>query len=87
MLRVAISASGTTTPLGLAATVQDAAGFAGPHEFAAFFGRTPKQNSSGGKQRLGRISKMGNRNIDDLSREPLLPPGDSVITAFGYKNH
>ena len=44
----------------------------GPHikafeeEFAAFLGLTPKQNSSGGKQKLGRISKMGNRNLRKL---------------------
>jgi transposase len=45
----------------MAATIQDASGFAGPREFSAFLGLTPKQNSSGGKPKLGRISKMGNR--------------------------
>jgi transposase len=30
------------------------------------FGLTPKQNSSGGKPKLGRISKMGNRNLRKL---------------------
>ncbi len=49
-----------------AATIQDASSFAGPREFAAFLGLTPKQNSSGGKQKLGRISKMGNRNLRKL---------------------
>jgi transposase len=44
----------------MAASVKNASSFAGPREFAAFLGLTPKQNSSGGKQRLGRISKMGN---------------------------
>jgi hypothetical protein len=34
--------------------------------FAAFLGLAPKQNSSGGKQRLGRISKMGNWNLRKL---------------------
>jgi transposase len=34
--------------------------FSGPREFAAFLGLVPRQNSSGGKARLGRISKMGN---------------------------
>jgi len=51
----------------MAASVQDASSFAGPREFAAFLGLTPKQNSSGGKQRLGRISKMGNRNLRKCS--------------------
>ena len=48
------------------ATIQDTSSFAGPREFAAFLGLTPKQNSSGGKQKLGRISKMGNRNLRKL---------------------
>ena len=38
----------------------------GRREFAAFLGLTPNQNSSGGKQKLGRISKMGNRNLRKL---------------------
>jgi transposase len=48
------------------ATIQDASSFAGPRQFAAFLGLTPKQNSSGGKPKLGRISKMGNRNLRKL---------------------
>ena len=39
---------------------------AGPREFTAFLGLTPKQNSPGGKPKLGRISKMGNRNLSKL---------------------
>jgi transposase len=50
----------------MAATIQDASGFAGPREFSAFLGLTPKQNSSGGKPKLGRISKMGNRYLRKL---------------------
>ena len=38
----------------------------GPRAFAAFLGLTPKQNSSGGKPKLGRISKMGNRYLHKL---------------------
>jgi transposase len=52
---------GPITASAMAATVQDTSSFAGPREFAAFLGLTPKQNSSGGKPKLGRISKMGNR--------------------------
>ena len=40
--------------------------FLGPREFAAFLGLTPRQNSSGGKERLGRVSKMGNRYLRKL---------------------
>lgn len=32
-------------------------------DFAALLGLVPQQNSSGGKQRLGRTSKMGQRDI------------------------
>jgi transposase len=39
----------------MAASIQDASSFAGRREFAAFLGLTPKQNSSGGKKRLGHL--------------------------------
>jgi transposase len=35
-------------------------------DFAAWLGLTPKQHSSGGKERLGRVSKMGQRDIRRL---------------------
>jgi transposase len=41
----------------MVASVQDISAFSGPREFAAFLGLTPRQNSSGGKERLGRVSK------------------------------
>jgi hypothetical protein len=46
--------------------LQDVSAFSGPRQFAAFLGLTPKQNSSGGKERLGRVSKMGNRHLRKL---------------------
>jgi transposase len=57
---------GPITASAMATTIQDTSSFAGPREFAAFLGLTPKQNSSGGKPKLGRISKMGNRNLRKL---------------------
>jgi transposase len=63
---MSIPGVGPITASALAATVQDASCFTGPREFAAFLGLVPKQNSSGGKQRLGRISKMGNRYLRKL---------------------
>ena len=45
---------------------EDVSAFSGPREFAAFLGLTPRQNSSGGKEQLGRISKMGNRYLRTL---------------------
>ena len=35
-------------------------------QFAAWLGLVPRQNSTGGKERLGRISKMGDRYIRRL---------------------
>jgi transposase len=35
-------------------------------DFAAWLGLTPKQHSSGGKERLGRTSKMGERSLRRL---------------------
>jgi transposase len=63
---MSIPGFGPITASAMAATIQGVSSFAGPREFAAFLGLTPKQNSSGGKQKLGRISKMGNRNLRKL---------------------
>jgi transposase len=57
---------GPITASAMAASVQDVSAFQGPREFAAFLGLTPRQNSSGGKARLGRVSKMGNRYLRKL---------------------
>ena len=54
---------GPITASAIAASVQDVGAFSGPREFAAFLGLAPRQNSSGGKERLGRVSKMGNRYL------------------------
>jgi transposase len=63
---MSIPGVGPITASAIAASVQDASSFSGPREFAAFLGLTPRQNSSGGKQKLGRISKMGNRYLRKL---------------------
>jgi len=63
---MSIPGFGPITASAMAATIRDTSSFAGPREFAAFLGLTPKQNSSGGKQKLGRISKMGNRYLRKL---------------------
>jgi transposase len=57
---------GPVTASAIAASVQDVGAFSGPREFAAFLGLAPRQNSSGGKERLGRVSKMGNRYLRKL---------------------
>ncbi len=50
----------------LAATVTDPGQFRSGRQFAAWLGLTPRLNSSGGKERLGRISKMGDRYLRRL---------------------
>ena len=63
---MSIPGFGPITASAMAATIQDTSSFAGPRKFTAFLWLTPKQNSSGGKQRLGRISKMSIRNLRKL---------------------
>ena len=57
---------GPVTASAIRATIQDASAFASGREFAAFLGLTPRQNSTGGKTRLGRITKMGDRYLRKL---------------------
>ena len=52
---------GPVTASAMVASVQDISAFSGPREFAAFLGLTPRQNSSGGKEHLGRVSKTKRR--------------------------
>jgi transposase len=56
-------------PIGataLAASITDAHQFRSGRQFAAWLGLTPLQKSSGGKERLGRISKMGDKYLRKL---------------------
>ncbi len=50
----------------IATTMLDPAHFRSGREFAAWLGLVPKQDSSGGKERLGRISRQGNRYVRRL---------------------
>ena len=50
----------------LAASVTDPGQFRSGRQFAAWLGLTPLQNSSGGKERLGRITKMGDKYLRKL---------------------
>ena len=47
----------------IAATVTDIGAFGSARAFAAWLGLVPRQHSTGGKTRLGRITKAGNREI------------------------
>ena len=57
---------GPVTASAITATIQDMSAFASGREFSAFLGLTPRQSSSGGKERLGRITKMGDRYLRKL---------------------
>ncbi len=49
-----------------AAAVPDASVFKSGRQFAAWLGLVPRQNSTGGKERLGRITKAGDRYLRRL---------------------
>lgn len=66
---------GIISATALSASVSDPSLFHSGREFAAFLGLVPRQNSSGGKDRLGRISKMG----DGYLRKLLVVGATSVI--------
>ncbi len=50
---------GPVTATAIAATVADASVFTSGRQFSAWLGLVPRQHSTGGKQRLGGISKRG----------------------------
>jgi transposase len=50
----------------IAAMVAEPSGFRSGREFAAWLGLVPRQNSTGGKTRLGGISKRGNQYLRRL---------------------
>jgi transposase len=57
---------GAITAASIKALVPDIGGFKSARHFAAWMGLTPKPHSSGGKERLGGISKMGNPTLRKL---------------------
>ena len=57
---------GVITATALVATIGDASQFHSGRQLAAWLGLVPKQHSSGGKERLGRISKRGDGYLRKL---------------------
>jgi transposase len=51
---------GPITALATEVFLGDPARFAGSKELASYVGMIPRENSSGGRQRLGGLSKQGN---------------------------
>ena len=57
---------GPALATALVASVADPRAFRSGRDFSAWIGLVPKQNSSGGKQKLGGISKQGDRYLRGL---------------------
>ena len=57
---------GPVLATALVASVADAKAFRSGRDFSAWIGLVPKQHSSGGKERLGNISKQGDRYLRSL---------------------
>ena len=57
---------GPITASAFVATLPDIADFKSARDLSAWLGLTPKPHSTGGKERLGRISKMGNKYLRRL---------------------
>src|SRR6266436_9297728 len=65
----------------IAATVSDPNVFRSGRDFAAWIGLVPRQDSTGGKQKLGPISKQGDRYL----RRILVVGAHSVLRSVGVK--
>lgn len=74
---------GATTALAIIATIGNAREFKNARQFAAWIGLTPSQHSTGGKARLGHISKRGDAYLRGL----LVQAARSVLhTAAGRQD-
>lgn len=62
----AIPGVGPALATALVASVADPKAFRSGRDFSAWIGLVPKQNSSGGKERLGNITKQGERYLRSL---------------------
>src|SRR4029453_18320484 len=61
-----IPGGGPALATALVASVADPKAFRSGRDFSAWIGLVPKQSSSGGKDRLGNISKRGDRYLRSL---------------------
>ena len=82
----AIPGVGPLIATALVASIPDPGAFRSGRDMSAWIGLVPKQNSTGGKERLGNISKAGNRYL----RQLLVIGALSVIKRariLGYTRH
>jgi transposase len=63
---VRLAGVGPLTASALAATLSDAGQFRCGRQFAVWLGLTPRQDSTGGKPRLGRITRRGDAYLRTL---------------------
>lgn len=73
---------GPTTASALVASVGELAQFANARQFGAWLGLVPSQNSTGGKARLGRITKRG----DGYLRTLLIQGAKSAVMSAGKRD-
>jgi transposase len=78
---MAVEGIGPVTATAIVAAVGDARQFKSGRDFSAWLGIVPNQHSSGGKERLGRISKRG----DSYLRTLLIHGARSVVKNCGEK--
>lgn len=71
---------GVITATALTALAPPAATFRRGRDFAAWLGLTPLQHSTGGKERLGRTSRMGERTL-----RRLLIIGASAVASWAIR--
>lgn len=79
---MAMPGIGPVTATAIVASVGDMKVFGSGREFAAWLGLVPRQYSTGGKTRLGRITKQG----DVYLRTLLIHGTRAVLAALGYKD-
>ena len=65
----------------IVATVADPMAFCSGRDFAAWIGLVPRQDSTGGKQKLGPISKQGDRYV-----RRILVVGAHAVLRYGRQN-
>jgi transposase len=73
---------GKIVATAIVASVPDPSVFKSARDFAAWLGLTPRQNSSGGKEKLGAITKQGNRYL----RKLLTLGATSLLRVAGKRN-
>jgi len=80
-LLVEVPGIGKLIATAIVASMPDPSVFKSGRDFSAWLGLTPRQNSSGGKQTLGAITKKGNRYI----RKLLVLAATSLLNVVGKR--